>query len=112
VSKEAHVIALCKASPGMEAATRSVLEQLVEPTLKEPGCIRYALHVNLDDPSEFYFIETWADHAALDQHYTTPETAALVQKLDVLLRKGDHHQLDPIGLTARFAAMPRANDPV
>jgi quinol monooxygenase YgiN len=85
VSKEVHVIALCKAKPGMEAATRSVLEPLVEPTLKEPGCLRYALHVNLDDPGEFYFIEMWADQAALDQHYKTPETAALVKKLDVLL---------------------------
>lgn len=85
MSDEIHVIALCKAKPELVEETRAVLEPLIGPTLKEPGCIRYTLHVNRDNPTEFYFIETWAGQASLDRHFETPGTAALVKRLEDLL---------------------------
>ena len=41
---------------------------MVEPTLKEPGCIEYDLCQDAADPTRFAMIETWEDEAALGAH--------------------------------------------
>ncbi|MDI6104717.1 putative quinol monooxygenase [Actinoplanes sp. NEAU-A12] len=46
---------------------REALTALVPPTVSEPGCITYDLHVQVDDPASFHFHEVWRsrqDHAA------------------------------------------------
>jgi quinol monooxygenase YgiN len=44
------------------------LQALIEPTHKEPGCLRYELNQRSDDPSFITFIEKWKDRDAFDQH--------------------------------------------
>ena len=62
------VVAHLHAKPGREAALRAVLQGFVAPTLKEDGCLRYDLFVDLDDPSKFTFIEEWSSREALNKH--------------------------------------------
>lgn len=38
------LVAMVKAKSGQEEAVKAVLESLVEPTRKEPGCLCYNLH--------------------------------------------------------------------
>jgi quinol monooxygenase YgiN len=79
------LIAVCKARPGLEEATREVLLPTVPWALAKPGCLQYILHVDRKNPAEFVFYEIWADQAALDEHWASPEFKALVAKLDALL---------------------------
>ena len=56
---EIIAIGLLKARPGMEDATRAALATLVVPTQAEEGCILYALHQGVEDPTRFAFVERW-----------------------------------------------------
>jgi quinol monooxygenase YgiN len=81
------VIAHFTAGPGKEAELRTFLETLVTPTRAEPGCIRYELNQDLDDPSTFTFVETFADQAAFDAHCSTPYVARLFELLPLLVTR-------------------------
>lgn len=48
------------------------LHDLMEPTHKESGCIRYELNQRTDEPRWITFIEKWTDKAAFDQHCAMP----------------------------------------
>jgi quinol monooxygenase YgiN len=58
-----------------------MLEDLIEPTRREPGCLRYELWNNQSVPTDFTFIEEWASEAALEAHMRTPHLAVLFKKL-------------------------------
>jgi quinol monooxygenase YgiN len=48
------------------------LHSLLEPTHREPGCIRYELNQREDDPRWVTYIEKWKDQQAFDQHCSEP----------------------------------------
>ncbi|GAA1087651.1 hypothetical protein GCM10009665_80670 [Kitasatospora nipponensis] len=61
------VVAQLRAKPGKEQALRQALTALVAPTTREPGCVTYDLHVDVNDPASSCFYEIWrtpAEHAA------------------------------------------------
>jgi quinol monooxygenase YgiN len=65
-----HVIAIFYAEMGKEDEMEGVLRGLIEPTRREPGCIRYDLLRSLKGENyvEFVFVEEWATEEALDAH--------------------------------------------
>jgi quinol monooxygenase YgiN len=56
---------------GREQVKASMLE-LVEPTRREPGCIRYELYHDIDRDGDLILLEAWRDQAALDEHLAKP----------------------------------------
>lgn len=50
----------------------NALHILIEPTVKEPGCVRYELNQRVDDPRRITFIEKWKDQEAFDRHCAMP----------------------------------------
>ncbi|WP_055534042.1 putative quinol monooxygenase [Streptomyces graminilatus] len=79
------VVAQLRAKPGKEQTLREALTALVAPTTREPGCVTYDLHVDVDDPAAFCFYEVWstpADHAA---NLQTTHLQAFAAQLDDLL---------------------------
>ncbi|MBA4418147.1 MAG: antibiotic biosynthesis monooxygenase [Syntrophus sp. (in: bacteria)] len=65
------VVARIKAKPEASAKVREELLKLIEPTLKDDGCIYYNLHQDNEDPSVFIFLEEWENKALLDKHLET-----------------------------------------
>ena len=63
------LVAMVKAKAGQEEAVKKVLEALVEPTRKEPGCLMYIVHRHRDDPRNFFIYEQYRDQAALRPRY-------------------------------------------
>lgn len=55
--------------------------QIVEETIKEPGCISYVLHQDINDPTHFVFIEEWKDQAALDIHMNSPHYTTIIPQI-------------------------------
>jgi quinol monooxygenase YgiN len=47
----------------------------------EPGCIAHAVHRDCENPNRLVFVEEWADHASLRQHFKVPESRAFVTAL-------------------------------
>ena len=80
-----RIIARLKARPGKGKELCSVLEALVAPTLKEPGCISYQMWANREDPGEFTFVEEWTNDAALDAHFATPHIQGALARFPELL---------------------------
>ena len=87
------VVAHIHAKPGREIELRSVLESFVTPTLREEGCIRYDLFVDVDDPTKFTFIEEWGSREALVTHGQSAHIAAGRAKFPDLLAQPNWVQL-------------------
>ncbi len=79
---EIVVIGALRARPGKEDEARDALLALVEPTHAEEGCILYALHQGVDDPTRLSFVERWSSRAALDAHLASPHIAVLLAGVD------------------------------
>jgi len=62
------VLALFTAAPGKEDELERVLLQLIEPTRREAGCIRYDLVRGMGRSAELAFIEEWETAESLDAH--------------------------------------------
>ena len=56
---------------GKQQELMTALHFLMEPTHKEPGCLRYELNQGCDDSRRITFIEKWKDRDAFDQHCAT-----------------------------------------
>jgi quinol monooxygenase YgiN len=64
---------------------RAVLLAAVQQVHKEPGCKLYSAH---EAPGKFFFIEEWADEAALAAHSSSPAVAEMGKRLEGLLDGG------------------------
>ena len=80
-----HIVARFIARPECVAELRTLLLGLLEPTRQEPGCLRYELLHNAADPTDFTFVEEWADEAAINAHLQTPHLTAAVSQSQPLL---------------------------
>ena len=80
-----HVIAEAVAKPGQEEALYRTLHACVAPTRAEPGNRGYILHRDLDDPTRFFFYETWVNRGALNAHLKTPHFKTLDKSAKPLL---------------------------
>jgi quinol monooxygenase YgiN len=69
------VVAHMKATEGNEAKVEAALTALVEATHTEDGCIAYALHKDIGDPTKFTFVEKWGSMDALVVHGGQPGMA-------------------------------------
>jgi quinol monooxygenase YgiN len=80
-----HVVARITAKPGKEENLFDILRQIVAPTRREAGCIRYELFRNDADPTDFTFVEEWESDAAIDSHMVTPHIQAAFATVEGLL---------------------------
>ena len=65
------VVATVTAKAGFEQEVGDALQKLIEPTLKEEGCINYDLHKSIEDPVVYVFHENWETKEHLDRHLET-----------------------------------------
>ena len=52
-----------------------------ENSIQEPGCLRFEVIQDLDNPNGFYFYEVYQDQSALDSHRQTPHFKAFIEKV-------------------------------
>ena len=70
-----RVVARFSARPDGIREVTEILSALVEPTRAEEGCITYDLLHNVEDPTDFTFVEEWTSRDALDKHLATEHIA-------------------------------------
>ncbi|MDX6702920.1 MAG: hypothetical protein QOF26_3146 [Baekduia sp.] len=76
-SSEVVVVATIAVKPGSEDAALAALTEAIGKTHAEEGCLAYALHRDLDDPSRFVVVERWSSAAALERHAQEPHLKEL-----------------------------------
>ncbi len=55
----------------IEEAKKAALK-IVADSRAEAGCVNYDIHQSIEDETLFFWHETWANKAALDEHFETP----------------------------------------
>ena len=76
-----HVIARHFARPETVHQVRHLLLELIKPSRAEPGCLKYELFQDVDNPTDFTFVETFASDEALKIHASAPYIAGLAAKM-------------------------------
>ena len=64
---------------------RGILEGFVAAMRAEHGCVTYELLQNRDDPTDFTFVEEWADDPSFAAHHKSPHITAGFPKLQALV---------------------------
>jgi quinol monooxygenase YgiN len=80
-----HVVAHIVARAGEERRVQTFLEKLIVPTRAEPGCLRYELFVNKENPGEFAFVEEYASDSAFQAHMDSKHVTAAIAEVVPLL---------------------------
>jgi quinol monooxygenase YgiN len=77
-NRKLTVVAVVYAKPGLEKQVERELLKLVPLTRKEPGCLQYDMHVNIDldtlkiNPGMYLFYENWRSREDWDIHMKMP----------------------------------------
>ncbi|NMR26139.1 antibiotic biosynthesis monooxygenase [Pseudoalteromonas sp. NEC-BIFX-2020_015] len=66
-----NIVAKITPNAALFTECKGRLQQMLQPTLAEPGCIRFELYEDLDQQCLF-LIEKFASQDALDEHYQQP----------------------------------------
>lgn len=83
IDKEALVLfAYNRVKAGKEQAWQKILEDLIEPTLAENGCLHYELHRDREDVRNFMFHESWKTVEAWNDHMQAGHLKALLKIID------------------------------
>ncbi|WP_028879485.1 putative quinol monooxygenase [Terasakiella pusilla] len=62
--------------PTKESLARKEMAKLVAETVKEPGCLKFEIRQNLENPSLFTLWEIWQTAEDLDRHFQYDHTKA------------------------------------
>ena len=62
------IVANITAHAGKVDLVKAELEKLIEPTLKEEGCLQYDLHQDNANPAHFMFYENWESRDLWQAH--------------------------------------------
>ena len=71
--------------PGERNRLLDELTRLLEPTRREPGCVRIHLYESTRDPPVFFIHSEWTDEAAFDAHAELPHMKRFLTLVDDLI---------------------------
>lgn len=66
------LIARLKVQADKVEEAKAAAMAIVSDSRTEPGCINYDIHQSIEDETVFLWHETWANKAAIDEHFATP----------------------------------------
>ncbi len=73
------IVARIEANNDRINLVKSELLKLIEPTLKETGCIQYDLHQDNENPAVFLFYEIWKNRELWQEHMNNTPLAAFMK---------------------------------
>ncbi len=65
------LMARLKVKPEAVEEIKNAALAIVADSRNEAGCINYDVHQSIEDETLFFWHETWANKAALDEHFAT-----------------------------------------
>jgi quinol monooxygenase YgiN len=92
MSSELFIFARFHAREGLQEAVAATIQEVLQPTRQEPGCLSIHAYSAIRDPRLFYVHSHWKDEAAFDHHAQLPHTVRFVEKIQSLI----DHPLDVV----------------
>lgn len=96
MSSSIIVIARLVAHPQHTDALRAALDTLIAATRQEPGCLRYELNQDLENPAAWVMYEIWQSQAALEAHNQTAHMGAFLATAKTWLQEVDIRRYQPV----------------
>lgn len=78
------VVAKSEMKDGTKDQALRMLEEMIELTRQEDGCISYALYENITNPNIITFIEEWADEDKLKAHMNSEHFKRIIPEVNKL----------------------------
>ncbi|MBT8363058.1 MAG: antibiotic biosynthesis monooxygenase [Deltaproteobacteria bacterium] len=75
MGKKLTIVARIEANSDKIEWVKAELLKLIEPTLKEAGCIQYDLHQDNENPAVFLFYENWESRELWQEHMNNAHLA-------------------------------------
>jgi quinol monooxygenase YgiN len=69
------IVARIEANSDKIELVKAELRKLIEPTVKEAGCIQYDLHQDNENPAVFLFYENWESRELWQEHMNNTHLA-------------------------------------
>ncbi len=88
----AHVIA----KPDQIDFVHAELTKLIAPTRTEPGCVRYELHRDNENPAHFMFFETWQNRELWQVHMNTPHLLAYMEMAEHAVEEATIYEMTDV----------------
>ncbi|MDH3377011.1 MAG: antibiotic biosynthesis monooxygenase [Gammaproteobacteria bacterium] len=79
MSNKLIIVARIEANPDKIELVKTELLKLIEPTLKEAGCIQYDLHQDNENPAVFVFYENWESRRLWQAHMNNTHLAEYME---------------------------------
>ncbi|MDF1880124.1 antibiotic biosynthesis monooxygenase [Sulfurimonas sp. MAG313] len=76
------IVAHIQAVQGQGDFVKKELLKLIEPTLKEKGCIQYDLQNENNNPEQFLFFEIWENRELWQDHMQTPHILEFIDTIE------------------------------
>jgi len=70
------LVAKIEAKEEHRETIKQALLNIIEPTLKEEGCLLYSLHQDRNNPNLFMFYEVWGTKKLWEAHNVSPHILA------------------------------------
>ncbi len=86
-NNQVNLMATLTAKKGCEIQLKDILQNLIDPTRKEQGCIHYYFHEISNTPGTFIFYEQWASKNDLDNHMKSEHFTSCLKKCEPFLAK-------------------------
>ena len=79
-----NIVLIARLKVKIEAvgALKQAALAIVADSRSEAGCINYDVHQAIEDETVFIWHETWANKAALDEHFAKPYTKEFFARVD------------------------------
>ena len=90
------IVAIIQAAPGNEAEVEASLRGLIAPTLAEPGCLNYDLHLDHEVPGRFLFYENWESKPLWEAHMQSAHLKAHQQRTEGMVQDFQLLQMEPV----------------
>jgi quinol monooxygenase YgiN len=87
------IVAIIHATPNGRDLVKAELLKLIEPTLKETGCIQYDLHEDNNQPNTFLFFENWETRDLWQAHLQTEHIAAFKKASAGAIESSSIHEM-------------------
>ncbi|RDY60126.1 putative quinol monooxygenase [Flagellimonas nanhaiensis] len=81
-TKKLTIVARILAKPEKKELVKSELVKLIEPTLKEEGCINYDLHQDNENENLFLFYENWTSRELWQKHMDAAHLAQYMEAVE------------------------------
>lgn len=82
MSETLTIIARIEAKKEHLDLVKTEIIKLIEPTLKEEGCMQYDLHQDNEETEVFIFFENWASKALWERHNESTHLAQFIKATD------------------------------